>query len=80
MGAVTGGVAGFDCGDAVLLALGASDVAVAAAVGHAPEFLHVDVDEIAGAPVFVAAYSFAGGAVDVGEPIEVAACQDGVHG
>lgn len=63
----------------VIDALRPADVVVTAAVRHAPEFLHIDVDEVAGPFVFVAAHPFAGGAVDVGEPVQVAARQDGMH-
>ena len=57
-------------GSAVLLALATAEVAPAAAVGDVPELLHVHVHERAGVRVLVPADRFAGGAVDVGEPVQ----------
>ncbi len=53
---------------------------VAAAVGDAAEFLHVDVDQFAGAVAFVAADHGAGRAVHEGQAVEAVAGQDAAHG
>lgn len=65
---------------AVLLALLAADVAPASSVGDVAEFLHVDVEHRPGVVVLVAADGFAGGAVHVGESVEVHVDQDVVDG
>ena len=66
-------------GSAVLLPLTAADVAPTTPVGDVPELLHIDVDERPGVVVLVAADRFAGGAVDVGEPVQTGARQDAMH-
>jgi hypothetical protein len=53
----------------VLLALGPADVAPAAAVGDVAQLLDIDVEQVPGMGVFVAADGFAGDPVDVGEPM-----------
>jgi hypothetical protein len=53
------------CRGPVPAALGASDVAPAAAVGHVSELFDVDVEHRARVVVFVAADRLAGGVVDV---------------
>src|SRR5690606_35924381 len=64
----------------VLLALLAADVAPTPAVGDLAELLHIDVDQIAWSIVFVTANRFAGGPVDMGEPVDPTADQNSVHG
>ena len=51
-------------------------MAPGAAVGDVPELLHVDVEHRPRAIVLVATDRFAGGAVDVGEPVQVGVGQD----
>jgi hypothetical protein len=58
----------------------AAEVAPAAAVGHVAEFLDVDVQQVAGVFVFVAADRLAGDPVEVGEPVGPVTGQHGVHG
>jgi hypothetical protein len=71
-GAVAGGLA-------VVEALLLADVAPATAVGDVAELGDVDVDQLPGPGAFVAG-RLAGDSVDVGEPVEPATGQDGVHG
>src|SRR5688572_28437243 len=66
-------------GGPILVALGAADVAPAAAVGDVAQLLDVDVQHRAGGVVLVAADRLAGGPVDVGEPVYPAAHQHRVH-
>jgi hypothetical protein len=54
--------------------------AVPAAVGDVAQFLDVDVHELAGVVVFVAAHPLTGGAVEVGQASDPVAGQDAVHG
>jgi hypothetical protein len=61
-------------------ALGASDVAPAAAVGHPAEFLDVHVEHITGLAVLVATDRFTGGAVDVDQAVEPPPDEDRVQG
>jgi hypothetical protein len=57
----------------------APDVAPAAAVGDVAQLLDVHVDQRAGLVVFVAADRFTGAPVEVGQPVQPAADQHGVH-
>jgi hypothetical protein len=52
---------------------------MAAAVGNPAEFLHVDVDQLAGTVAFVAADDLPGRPVQPGQPVEAVAGQDPVH-
>ncbi len=68
-------------GAGLVLAAGrAAENLVAAAVGDAAEFLHVDVDQLAGPVAFVAAHGFAGGPVQVGKAGQAVTVQDAVGG
>ncbi|GHB79659.1 hypothetical protein GCM10010377_82140 [Streptomyces viridiviolaceus] len=75
---------GVDVVEAHAAAPGPADLAaedfVASAVGNPAEFLHVDVDELAGPPAFVAADDLSGGPVQVGQPVQAVAGQDPVGG
>lgn len=53
---------------------------MAAAVGDVPELGDIDVEHLAWGRAFVAADRFAGEPVDVAQPVDPAADQDGVHG
>jgi hypothetical protein len=68
------------CRGAVPAALDASDLAPAAAVGHVAEFLDVDVEQVAGCGVFIAADRFPADPVEVAEPVEPAPHEHRVHG
>jgi hypothetical protein len=54
--------------------------APSASVRDASEFLDVLVQQVAGPFVLVAADGLTGGAVDLGQPVDPAPLQDGVHG
>lgn len=75
MVAVAGAIGGRGPVDLALLA---ADVPQAAAVGDVAELGGADVDQGAGVVVLVAARRFTGGAVDVPQPVDAAADQDGV--
>jgi hypothetical protein len=53
----------------VSFALSAAHVAPAAAVGDVAQLLDIDVEQVAGVGVFVAADGFAGDPVEVSEPV-----------
>src|SRR5699024_301894 len=63
----------------VLPTLLLAHIAPATPVGDLADLLDVDVDQVAGVLVFVAAGRLAGGSVDVGQTNEPAADQDRVH-
>ncbi len=73
-----GGVSG--CGGAVEFALRAALGAPASAIGDVTEFLDVDVDQVAGCGVFVAADRLGGASVQVGKSGGAAGAQDRVAG
>lgn len=62
----------------VLLALLTADVAPTATVGDVAELLHFHVQHRSGEVVFVPADRFAGGAVDMGQPVQVCSDQNAV--
>ena len=66
-------------GSAAALALLTADVAPGAAVRDPAELLDVDVEHVPGPFMLIAADRFAGGPVEVGEPVDPAADQDRVH-
>src|SRR4051794_26421724 len=74
-----GGTGPLDGHRPVLLALLAADIAPATAVGNLAELLDVDVEQVAGVFVLVAANRFTGGPVNVGQAVDPAAHQDCVH-
>jgi len=53
---------------------------MAAPSGDVAELLDVDMDEVAGMAVLVAADRLAGGPVQMGQAADAAADQDGMHG
>ena len=65
-------------GGVVLLALLTADEAPTVTVGDVAELLHVDVQHRSGVVVFVAPDRFAGGAVDMGQPVQVCGDQNAV--
>ena len=67
-------------GGSIAVALLPADVASASAVEDIAELLDVDVEHGARMVVLVAADGFAGGAVDVGQAIQVGVGQDPVDG
>jgi hypothetical protein len=67
-------------GDPVLQTLGTTQVAPASTIGDIAELLDINVNQGPGIVVLVAADRFAGGPVDVGEPVEATPDQDLVHG
>ena len=67
-------------GGSVAVALLPADVAPASAVGSVAQLLDVDVEHRAGMVVLVSADGFAGGAVDVGQAVQVGVGQDPVDG
>jgi len=63
----------------VVSSLDSADEAMPATVGDAAEFGDVDVDQRARVVVLVAADRFTGDSIDMGEPVDPAAPQNGVH-
>jgi hypothetical protein len=62
-----------------LVALGAADVAPAAALWDVSELLHVHVEQRAGVGVLVAANRLTGRSVDVRQPVQPRRGEDAVH-
>ena len=65
-------------GGAVLLAPLTADVAPTATIGDVAELLHAYVQHRSGVVVFVSTDRFAGGAVDMGQPVQVCSDQNAV--